>query len=288
VRVVEDLAAQPNESVPQACGNWAATKATYEFWKSPRIKPNDIRMAHQKSTVERIKANGIVLAIQDTTDLNFTQHPSKQGIGPISTQATVVGLKVHSVLGVSAWGVPLGILHQQVWARNPEEVGKRHRRRQRHTEDKESQRWLSALDATESAVSDVSDEIEIVTIADREADIYDLFARVRRQRSHLLIRGTHNRRVNHEAEYLHAALRQEPIVGELTIEVPRGDERPSRQATLTLRFATLEIQPPRHHLKRATLAPVTIQAVLVEEQNPPDEITPIQLVVADYSTHQRL
>jgi hypothetical protein len=51
VRVVEDLAAQPNESVPQACGNWAATKATYEFWKSPRIKPNDIRMAHQKSTV---------------------------------------------------------------------------------------------------------------------------------------------------------------------------------------------------------------------------------------------
>jgi len=275
VRVVEDLAAQPNESVPQACGNWAATKATYEFWKSPRIKPNDIRMAHQKSTVERIKANGIVLAIQDTTDLNFTQHPSKQGIGPISTQATVVGLKVHSVLGVSALGVPLGILHQQVWARNPEEVGKRHRRRQRHTEDKESQRWLSALDATESAVSDVSDEIEIVTIADREADIYDLFARVRRQRSHLLIRGTHNRRVNHEAEYLHAALRQEPIVGELTIEVPRGDERPSRQATLTLRFATLEIQPPRHHLKRATLAPVTIQAVLVEEQNPPDEITPI-------------
>jgi hypothetical protein len=55
--------------------------ATYEFWKSPRIKPNDIRMAHQKSTVERIKANGIVLAIQDTTDLNFTKHPSKQGIG---------------------------------------------------------------------------------------------------------------------------------------------------------------------------------------------------------------
>jgi len=63
-------------------------------------------------------------------------------------------------------------------------------------------------------------------------------------------------------EYLHAAIRQQPIVGELTIEVPRGNERPSRQATLTLRFATLEIQPPRHHLKRATLAPVTIQVVL--------------------------
>jgi hypothetical protein len=30
VRLVEDLAAQPNESVPQACGDWAATKAAYE------------------------------------------------------------------------------------------------------------------------------------------------------------------------------------------------------------------------------------------------------------------
>jgi len=180
VRIIEDLAAQPNESVPQACGDWAATKATYEFWKSPRIKPNDIRLAHQKSTVERVKAHSIALAIQDTTDLNFTHHPSKQGIGPISSQATVVGLKVHSVLAVSAFGVPLGMLHQQVWARNPQEVGKRHRRRQRQTEDKESQRWLSALKASESAIPE---EIEVVTIGDREADIYDLFVKLRRERS---------------------------------------------------------------------------------------------------------
>jgi hypothetical protein len=281
VRIVEDLAAQPNESVPPACGNWAATKATYEFWKSPRLKPNDIRLAHQKSTVERVKAHSIALAIQDTTDLNFTHHPRKQGIGPISSQATVLGLKVHSVLAVSANGLPLGILHQQVWARDPQEVGKRHHRRQRQTEEKESQRWLNALQATESAVPE---ENEVVTIGDREADIYDLFVKRRRERcalsrpaslTHLLIRGTHNRRVNHEAEYLHSAIRQTPIVGELTIEVPRSDDRPARQATLTLRFTTLQVQPPRHHLKRATLEPVTIQVVLAQEQNPPDDTTPI-------------
>lgn len=222
--------------------------------------------------MERVKEYEMVLAIQDTTDLNFTQHRSKQGVGPISTQPTVMGLKVHSVLAVSAFGVPLGMLHQQVWARNPQEVGKRHRRRQRQTEDKESQRWLSALAASELAVPN---EIEVVTVADREADIYDLFARPRRERSHLLIRGTHNRLVNHEAEYLHAAIRQTPTVGELIIEVPRSNERPSRQATLTVRFATLEVQPPRHHQKRATLAPVTIQVVLAQEQNPPDDTTPI-------------
>ena len=272
VRLVEDLAAQPNESVPQACGDWAATKAAYEFWKSPRIKPDDIRTAHQKSTVERVKEHNVVLAIQDTTDLNFTHHPSKQGVGPISSQSKVMGLKVHSVLGVSILGVPLGMLHQQVWTRNPQEVGKRHRRRQRQTEDKESQRWLTALTATESAVPE---ELEVVTLADREADIYDLLAITRRERSHLLIRGTHNRRVNHEAEYLHQAICQTPIVGELTIDVPRGDDRPTRQATLTIRFASLEIQPPRHHLKRLALEPVTVQVLLAQEENPPDDTTPI-------------
>lgn len=99
VKIVEDLAAQPNESVPTACGNWAATKATYNLWKSPRIKPDDIRLSHQISTVERSKEHSVVLAIQDTTDLNFTHHPSKKGMGPIGSQPMVTGLKVHERVG---------------------------------------------------------------------------------------------------------------------------------------------------------------------------------------------
>ncbi len=35
IKIVEDLAAQPDSSVPQASGNMAATKAAYNFWKSP-------------------------------------------------------------------------------------------------------------------------------------------------------------------------------------------------------------------------------------------------------------
>ncbi|MEQ9232878.1 hypothetical protein [Coleofasciculus sp. E2-BRE-01] len=71
-----------------------------------------------------------------------------------------------------------------MWARNPQEIDKRHTRRQRQTADKESQCWLSASVATELALPE---DIEVVTIADREADIYDLFAMTRRERSHLLI-----------------------------------------------------------------------------------------------------
>jgi Transposase DNA-binding/Transposase Tn5 dimerisation domain len=64
VRIVEDLAAQPTSSVPQACGSLAAACAAYDFWSSPYFSPDDIRDGHIKSTIERVKEHNIVLMIQ--------------------------------------------------------------------------------------------------------------------------------------------------------------------------------------------------------------------------------
>ncbi|MGK7878305.1 MAG: transposase DNA-binding-containing protein [Xenococcaceae cyanobacterium] len=111
VKIVENLAAQPNTTVPQASGDWANTKATYNFWKSERIGFEDIIDAHQRSAIERASAHNLILAVQDTTDLNFTHHKSKNwegGFGQISPQEYVRGLKVHSVLGVSERGSAIG------------------------------------------------------------------------------------------------------------------------------------------------------------------------------------
>jgi len=44
------------------------------------------------------------------------------------------------------------VLHQQVWARDPATIGKKHSRNQTETKDKESQRWLTALDATQKVI----------------------------------------------------------------------------------------------------------------------------------------
>lgn len=81
VRIVSDLASQPHATVPQASGDWAATQGAYDFWSSPRVSSEAIARAHQRSTLVRVKAHPIVLAIQDTTELNFTHHKSKKGMG---------------------------------------------------------------------------------------------------------------------------------------------------------------------------------------------------------------
>jgi hypothetical protein len=265
VRLVEDLASQPHQSIPQACATWAATKAAYRFWDNDRVKAEAIRSAHQLSTVERIAQQSMVLAIQDTTDLDFTHHSATKGMGYLE-QPQMRGVKVHSVFGVSPEGVPLGLIHQQVWARPLEQLGQKHQRRKRSTEQKESQRWLSAQQATEEAIDKA---VGILTIADREADIFDFLAQPRRADSHLLIRATHNRRVIQETPYLLPNMRQTPICAQITLELARNPQRPARLARLSVRFKTLEIAPPRHHRQRSQYQPIRVQVILAEEEEPP-------------------
>jgi transposase-like protein len=144
-RLVTDLAAQPTASVPQACGNWAATKAAYRFWDLAQVKPADIRRAHLERSLDRIRVYPTVLAIQDTTDLDFTAHPATRDLGPLHA-AYLRGLKVHSALAASPDGVPLGLVDQIVWARDPDTLGHSKQRRKRPTSDKESQRVLDQPD----------------------------------------------------------------------------------------------------------------------------------------------
>jgi Transposase DNA-binding/Transposase Tn5 dimerisation domain len=271
VRIVEDLAQQPTSSVPQACGNMAATSAAYDFWNSPYFQPAQIRQAHRSSTIERIKEHETILAIQDTTNIDLTHHPATRGTGYLDHRQSS-GLKVHSTLAVTTEGVPLGILEQQVWARECENLGIAKKRRQRETQEKESQRWLDALTATQQWLPK---PIQVVTMGDSEADIFDLFSLQRPENSHLLIRGTHNRKVDHPAQYLHQTLSQTEPCGMLVVEVKRNPERPARTAQLTVRFATLEIQVPLHHIRRSQCQPVSLQGILVVEEHPPDGIQPI-------------
>lgn len=271
VRLVQDLAANPAASVPRACGHWAATKAAYRFWDSERVTPEGIRAAHRASTIERIKGKSLVLAIQDTTDLDFTTHKATKGLGPLEHPASR-GLKVHSTLAVSEEGTPLGLLQQAVWVRDPDQIGKRHQRRKLETKDKESQRWLTAMLGSEEAVPE---DTTVVMVADREADIYDLFAQPRRAGSELLIRAEHNRRVN-EADHLWQVAQEAPVIGGYTLTLHRKEDLPARDAVLSVRIAAVKVRPPRSRRGGSRLPEVGLNLVLAEEEAAPAGVKPVR------------
>src|SRR5271157_89831 len=79
------------------------------------------------------------------------KHPATRGLGYLA-HPKHFGFLLHSVLLAGADGVPRGLIHQQTWTRDPRRLGKRKDRRRKETADKESQRWLTALQKTEQAL----------------------------------------------------------------------------------------------------------------------------------------
>lgn len=265
------LAEHPGESVPQASGSASKSQSIYRFWANERVKPEQILASHRPSVVTRVNQQAVVLAIQDTTDLDFSSLKQTSGLGFIC-QTNQQGIKVHSCFAVSGAGEPLGLLHQYTWSRQ-ERSGKRGQRRKKATRDKESQRWLDTLTRAEQGIDE---SVCLVHVGDREADIYDLFVQPRRSNSELLIRAEHNRKVQHELDYLIPSIEQAPVLGQHTIELERNPERPARSATLTVRAMQVTIEVPHHHKQPKQCQPVTLNVLLVEESTPPAEGKPIR------------
>jgi hypothetical protein len=276
VRIVEDLVARPAGSVPQACEDWAATKGAYRFWDNEHVEAAAIRQAHSEQTLARCQGQELILAIQDTTDVDYSTHAATRGLGHLQGKRThgklPQGLKVHSVLAASPEGVPLGLLYQQVWVREDEmdpEPEQQHRRHQ-SIEEKESGRWLLAQHAIQASFEP---EQRVLTIADREADLYDLFAQPRPVGKELLIRAKHDRRLQTppkaQTEHLWERIRQTPAAVLVAFEVPRSHEHKARRTTLAIHFATLTIAPPRPKKNHAVWKPLPLQVVLAEEVDPP-------------------
>lgn len=277
IRILEQFAANPGASIPKACGTAADAKAAYRALSSEDISAEEIRRAHSRATVERTRGLKRVLVAQDTTSVDFSTRPKIEGLGPLE-DARLRGMLVHTGLAMSVEGVPLGVLHQQVWSRREEELGKRHTRRERPIEEKESFRWLETVDACESLLPL---DLEVWVIGDREADIYDLFEMARRPGLELVVRITHERRVESEAgSHLHEAVERAPVLGEMKVEVPRSRKRQAREATLEVQACTLKLAPPQHHPHRKELSAVPVSVVRVREIGTvPEGEEPIEWVI---------
>lgn len=85
--------------------------------------------------------------------------------------------------------VPLDLLAQQVWARDPQATGKSTRRKQLPMTQKENQKWWHSLDAVLTA-RECCPKTRFVSVRDRdrEADVYDVLAAPRSEGVDLLIR----------------------------------------------------------------------------------------------------
>jgi hypothetical protein len=178
-----------------------------------------------------------VLAIQDTTEVNFPSHTaSKRGFGR-SGNGRDIGLFIHPTIAVDAeCGGLIGLIGAKLINRTGAKVADR---KKRPADAKESQRWLAAA---EEAGEVLAAARQITVVADRESDIYDQFAR-RPAGVHLLSRCAQDRTLT-TGVVLSATIASWPEQHRCVIAVPEVPGRAPRDACVALRFGVVALRRP--------------------------------------------
>lgn len=265
--IARDFYARPTANVAQACSSRAKTKAAYRFLDHDKTTMDTLLQPHYRATEARLRFEPIVLAVQDTTSLNYTAHSTTIGIGPIgSTELGPQGLHLHSTLAFSAAGTPLGLIDVQCWSRDPTEFGKKAQRHHLPIEEKESIKWLKSYRAA-AAVQARCPGTTLVSVGDRESDLYELFqeAAAHPQGPKLLVRAMHDRALRNEQQRLWQTMQSLLPAGVQVLQVPRQGNRVARTAHLTIRYAAVTLEAPT----RQQGAAIPVWAVLAQEQDAP-------------------
>jgi hypothetical protein len=269
-KLITSLAVDPQLSVNASCHGWNETHAAYSFLDNAKVLPEKILCPHRTATQRRMLAHSVVLMPQDTTELDYTAHPQQDA--KCLNRKVRFGLYVHVQLAVTPARLNLGVVWTHSFDRSPESLGLSQSRSTLAIEDKDSYCWLRGFRIA-CELQGECPETQVVSIADREGDIYELYVDHRDHigpRADFLIRVKLPRSTmdrdkavgpNAYCKVLDE-LRSSPLLGTRTIDLPATPKRKARQARLEIRARTLTVKPPH---AQGHLTPVIMNAVLVEE-----------------------
>lgn len=278
-QILEALAADPQASVNSACEGWSDTLAAYRFFDNENVTPEQILRPHLEATKRRMREQPVVLILQDTTELDLTAHPPEDA-GCLNKEDRF-GIYDHTHLAVTPERLPLGVVGAEQFDRTPQSLGKTDDRTTLPIEEKESFRWLVGYRLA-SQLAGECPETQVVSVADREADIYDIFMEAEQHSTpaDLIIRALRDRSIPRpdpdSGGAAYRKVRDEVGASELrttrSIDLPQTPKRGARQAELEIRAIEVKVKPPH---ARPHLPSVTYNVVLVEEVNGPGDGTDV-------------
>src|ERR1700735_4783092 len=225
-------------------------------------------LANPKVTVDRLiegwsdqtaaaAAGRHVLAIQDTSEINFRTTPKRRrGLGEIG-KGNGRGVLLHAMLALDAGnGSCLGLVGGRIWTRRGR-VKIAHQKRR--SENKESHRWITTAEQGKAVLTAAA---KVTVLADRESDIFAEWAKLPEPDFDLITRSMHDRRLA-TGEGLYAAAERFAFTTKRLPPPAAGRHKTqTRAAWLSLRFGKIELARPRntrdrdlpHRHRRCSLA----------------------------------
>lgn len=257
VKLADRMNQEPSASFPVAARDDAALEGTYRFLSNPQVTSEAILAGHYARTAERASAYESVIAIHDTSNFEFGGDAVRKGLGPLRGKGQ--GFLGHFSLAVGGNGDPLGVVAVQTVTRNKTAQSRRKLTPKQRREDPstESRRWWKGIEQAEAALSACS----VVHVMDREADSYELLARLRDSRMRFVVRAFHDRLLDDShAQRLSEALQATTAIVERMIPLARRKEadcprarkihpaRTSRLARLEISATSVSLRRSKHHL----------------------------------------
>jgi hypothetical protein len=282
VALARRLATSPQCSLPHSLSP-AELKAAYRFFDNEQVDTDGILLAHVHQTLARMRQLPVVLAVQDTTEYNLNHLPATEGLGHCSNKK-VRGFFMHSMLALTPEGLPLGVLGLKNWVRPQAQLGKRKLRTKLPVQDKESAKWIEGLNQL-SVLKPHCPGTHVISICDREADVYELFTSERASGVDWLVRAAWDRRVDHADKYLWQAMESVPVLGTMSLALAARGGQIARVAELTVRCAPMRLRAPARRLKQK-LGEVDVHVVWAIESQPPEGMEPIEwMLLTSVPTH---
>ena len=265
-------------------------KRAYEFFANAKTSFTKVTAPYHQETAQQIREWPIVLAVGDTTYLDYKNIRSKrEKYGPIGNGGN--GLILHSALAVNADnGQPMGLLWSKLWHREHKQSKARKTKKQkkkqqaearkRPIEEKESYKWIEALKEVEELLKISAPESKrpkIIHVFDREGDIAEVFAQISKtSNTGVVVRAAHNRALEGENSYLWEWLPDQPIKMEVAVELPKTKKRTERTATLAIRYAPLKLRSPARIKEPESFDVYGVYAV---EIDPPEGCEPVEWMI---------
>jgi len=278
--ILNSLLDKPGLSIPAACNGWGETIAAYRFFDNSKTTPEKILSPHIESTITRAREHKEILCLQDTSEMDFTSKPKTEGLGPLSYEKQI-GFYIHPTLITTPDRIPLGVIDSYNWVRNEENFGKAKERKNIPIEEKESIRWINGYQNIAKFAQALPDS-KVTYVADREADIYELFLerekilKENKIAPELLVRSQHNRVLDNN-EKIKDRLKQAQVLGEIQFDLPPGRGRKARTVTQEVKAIRVELKAP--YRKDRILDKVEITAVYTYEKNTPEGEEPIEWIL---------
>ena len=259
-------------SLPEALGHGAALKAAYRFFDNADIAHESVLAPHVLSSMRRMQDRPVVLAVQDTSYLDYATHSGTEGLGPLSGEGGH-GMIMHGTFAVTPERLPLGVLSLRLWARDPAKPRQRKTRRTRAIKDKESHKWIESVQAV-AGLKDRLPGTRLVSVADRESDVFEFFLEAQKLGIDVLARAAYDRNVDGDQEQVFATLASAPVLAHKYLALAATPKRKARTAKLEIRACPLALHSPRNGTARGRPA-LALWGVWAYELDAPQGVQPL-------------